>query len=85
MLVVADQYHVDAPKVLGAHRGTGELRQVVVGAGRIERGVHHDPATCDIDDCRGAAQHSDRAILSLRVYYLAHGAPDCIRRESISG
>lgn len=79
MLVVADQHRIDLPQRLGAHRGTGELFQVVVRAGRIERRIHHDAAARDVDDRRRAPEHTDRTVATLRVHYLTHGvAPDLV-------
>ena len=72
MLVVADQYRVHRPKGIGAHRGTGELRQVGVHAGWIEGRVHHDPAAGDVDDGRRPAQHADRAVAALNIHSRIH-------------
>jgi hypothetical protein len=72
VLVVADQYPVYRSKSIGAHRGTGDLSQVGVWAGRIEGRVHYDPAASDVDDRLRAAQHANRAVASSCIHCRTH-------------
>jgi hypothetical protein len=74
MLVVADQNRIHRSQRVGAHRGTGDLGQIGMHAGRIEGRVHHDPAAGDVDDRRRAAQHTDRTVAPLGIHVRLHGA-----------